>query len=240
MRNFIYIIIVLFFIACGSSNKILQPVNQVYDVAEDEKVLSIIEPYKIQFESEMSEVIGVCAYELPKKKPESTLNNFLADALLAVSQKQSKRPIDFCVLNYGGIRLPALPKGNITKGMIYELLPFDNYLVVLEMSSEIIQQFFNHIATNGGWPVSKQVQFKLDSELGKASNIKINGANVTAAESYQVVMPDYIADGGDDCSMLKTIPQYNLNILMRDAMVEYLHSHKDTITSSLEKRIYYE
>lgn len=240
MKKSLYYIFVLFFIACGTSNKTLSPVSKVYEVTEDKEVLHIIKPYKAQFEEEMNQVVGLCAFELIKKKPDGILNYFLADALYEVSRNLSQKPIDFCVLNYGGIRLPALAKGNITKSTIYELLPFDNYLVVLEMSAEMVQQFFNHIAVNGGWPVSKQIQFKLDTIQNKAVDIKINGKQLSTKKNYHVVMPDYIANGGDDCAMLKQIPQYNLNILMRDAMLNYLYAHKDTIAPKLEKRIYYE
>lgn len=240
MKKSIYYIFVLFLIACGTSNKTLNPVSKVYEVTEDKEVLHIIKPYKAQFEAEMNQVVGLCAFELIKKKPDGILNYFLADALYEVSGNLSEKPIDFCVLNYGGIRLPALAKGNITKSTIYELLPFDNYLVVLEMSAEMVQQFFNHIAVNGGWPVSKHIQFKLDTVQNKAVDIKINGKQLSNKKKYQVVMPDYIANGGDDCTLLKQIPQYNLNILMRDAMLDYLYAHKDTIAPKLEKRIYYE
>jgi len=111
---------------------------------------------------------------------------------------------------------------------------------VLNMSSDMLQQFFDHIAIKGGWPVSEQVQFKLDTIQNKAINIKINGEALDSNRNYHVVMPDYIANGGDDCSMLKKMPQQNLNVLLRDAMLEYLNLHKDTIAPVLEKRIYYE
>lgn len=239
MKKLLYLIAVLFLFSCGTT-KILKPVGEEYVVKEDQQILNIIKPYKMQFESEMGAAVGIAAYELPKKKPEGILNNFLADAILEVCENKSEQAIDFCVLNYGGIRLPALPKGNISKSTIYELLPFDNYMTVLNMSSDRLQQFFDHIALKGGWPVSKQVQFKLDTLQNKAVDIKINGERLDSNRNYQVAMPDYIANGGDECSMLKTIPQQNLNILLRDAMLKYLKTHNDTIAPILEKRIIYE
>ncbi len=241
MKNLLYIITIFLFAACGASTKTLKPVSQAYEVTEDKQVLDLIAPYKAQFEAEMSEVVGVTAYELLKQKPEGKLNNFLADAVLQACQNLNKNPIDFCVLNYGGIRLPALPEGNISKSMIYELLPFDNYMVVLNMTPEMLQQLFDHIVAKGaGWPISKQVHFKLDSVNQQASNIKINNEDIGSKQNYQVLMPDYIANGGDDCRMLKSIPQHNLNILIRDAMLSYLKINKDTIAPNLEKRMYYE
>ena len=43
--------------------------------------------------------------------------------------------IDFCLLNNGGLRT-SLPQGNITRRKIFELMPFENELVVVTISKE--------------------------------------------------------------------------------------------------------
>ncbi|MBL0145080.1 MAG: 5'-nucleotidase C-terminal domain-containing protein [Chitinophagaceae bacterium] len=45
-------------------------------------------------------------------------------------------------MNYGGIRLPAIPAGNITRGKIFELAPFDNIIVLQKISGKTFQAFF--------------------------------------------------------------------------------------------------
>lgn len=243
MFRLLYLLFFVLFFSCNpvfNPNKIPVAVSEVYTVKEDPSILKIIEPYKIELEDEMSEILGVTAYELPKGKPECLLSNFLADSILEECKKVSEDTIDFCVLNYGGLRLPGLPEGNISKRLIYELLPFDNYMSVLELDKATLQEFFDHIAAKGGWPVSKEVAFKLDTVLLKASNITINGQKIDRKDTYKVVMPDYIANGGDQCSMLKPVAKNNLTLLLREAMLNYLYSNIDTISPGLDNRIYYE
>lgn len=243
MFRLLYLFIFILFLSCNAffnPNKIPVAVSEVYTVEDDQAILNIIEPYKIELEDEMSEILGFAAYELPKGKPECLLSNFLADAILEECRKISEDTIDFCVLNYGGLRLPGLPEGNISKRLIYELLPFDNYMSVLELDKTTLQLFFDHIATKGGWPVSKEIAFKLDTTLLKATNITINEHAIGEKDTYKVVMPDYIANGGDQCSMLKPVTKNNLKLLLREAMLNYLYSNPDTISPKLDNRIYYE
>ena len=44
-------------------------------------------------------------------------------------------------MNHGGIR-SYIPKGNITTGKIFELMPFDNLIVLQEVKGSVLQQFF--------------------------------------------------------------------------------------------------
>lgn len=60
---------------------------------------------------------------------------------------------DFAVFNTGGLRRP-LPLGNITRGDVFELMPFENELVILTMNGEAVKKLVNFIATKGGAPVS--------------------------------------------------------------------------------------
>ena len=70
--------------------------------------------------------------------------------LLGLPQSETERllgePVDFAVINYGGMRIPAIPKGPITRGKIFELMPFDNLLVVVRLDVSILTQFINHMA----------------------------------------------------------------------------------------------
>jgi len=241
MKKIVYCLYFLLFISCGSAIKTLKVVDTTYPVIEEDgNLLEIIEPYKAEFEAEMSEIVAISEGELLKAKPQSALTHFLADALLEMSRKASEDSIDFCLLNYGGLRLPALPKGNITKGMIYELLPFDNYMVVLDLDVATLNTLFNHVIKKGGWPLSKEVQLTIDTTNLAVTQINLHNTGLNKSQTYKVTMPDYIANGGDNCQMLKGIPQTSLNILMREGIIEYFNLHPDTIIPIEDKRIIYE
>ena len=59
--------------------------------------------------------------------------------------------VDMCVMNNGGLR-STLKKGEITKGMIFELMPFENELVILELDSNDYIQLLQYITKRGGEP----------------------------------------------------------------------------------------
>ena len=66
------------------------------------------------------------------------------------------------------------------------------------------------------------VQFKINN--GKAVDIKVKGVELDLSKVYVVAISDYLANGGDNLEMLKELPQYNTNVLLRDAFIEYFRS----------------
>lgn len=241
MKLFKYLCIFLVFSACSGPSflkEIAKPKKNSYTLFEDNAITEIVAPYKEKLAGEMDKVLGIADTVLIKKKPESLLTNFLADGILEIAQKEAD--VDLCVLNYGGIRLPNIGKGEITTGQIYELLPFDNYLSILSFNKNDLQTFANHIATQGGWPVSKQLNFVIDTAKQVAKNITVNGVVLNDTSFYTIVLPDYIANGGDNCKMLKELPRTDLPILLRDAMINYFFENKQIVKPVLDQRIKYE
>ena len=166
----------------------------------------------------MNDIIAVAGMSLEKRQPEGTLGNILSDAMLIMAREKYKTTVDASFVNFGGIRLPAIAAGNITRGKIFELSPFDNVVVLQKVSGKIMQQFLNLVAGRGGWPcagISYQIKNK------QAVNVNIGGNPIAENSIYTIALVDYIANGGDDCEMLKVLPQENNGYLFRDAILEY-------------------
>ena len=128
----------LFFIACSPQTHLVKSDNEYKEITElseeDSSVNELIAPYKKDIGSEMNKVIGSLAKMISKAQPESTMTNWAADLTHKKCEDYLDRKIDFAVLNYGGLRIPSIPAGEVTKGKIFELMPFENFLVVVEMS----------------------------------------------------------------------------------------------------------
>ncbi|MBK9734145.1 MAG: 5'-nucleotidase C-terminal domain-containing protein [Saprospiraceae bacterium] len=186
----------------------------------DTKIATIIEPFKNQLDKTMNEVIGINDEEMVKGKPNSKLTNWFADVLLMETQKLVSDSIDFALQNYGGIRIPALSKGNITVGKVYELMPFDNIIYVQEIKGDKIQLLFDKIAESGGWPISHTI--KMDIGYGKATNIKIKNQALDTTKTYMVAIPDYLANGGDNLTFLKNNKTNNTGKFIRDLIITHL------------------
>lgn len=237
-KLFLNIIIIISLSACSSSyqvseiNDSQQKFTSDY-IKEDTLIEHNIEPYRESLENTMNGVIATATKNMSKAKPESTLGNLLANATFEIAQKHSNKNIDVAIINYGGIRVPSINKGAVTLGNVYEIMPFDNYLVTLEISGATLQELCNVIAEKGGWPIAG-MQFTIKNS--EATNIKIGGKNIDSSSIYNIALSDYLAGGGDNLAMLKDITFENTNILLRDAFVEYFKQVQE-LNAELENRI---
>ena len=184
------------------------------------EVEALIAPYRAQLEKEMNVVVGSIDQDLKKAKPNSNLGNWFSD-LLEDSAKEifKDAQVDFAIQNYGGIRLSSVPAGDITKGKIFELMPFDNTLVNVEMDMKTMQQFLDRIADYGGWPISRSVSFSIQDSA--AVDIMINNEPLQD-KKYYVAMPDYVANGGDSCYFLKDSKKEDSGVYVRTIVIDYL------------------
>lgn len=208
-----------------------------YSAKEDKTVKDMIAPYKEQLDAEMNVVLGVIAEDMIKSKPNSNLGNWFADLLQSIANIEFDGYIDFATQNYGGLRVPVVAKGDLTVGDIYEVMPFDNKLVILNLSGEKTLLLLNRIAEYGGWPISSNLTFSIEDD--KATNIMIKGEPFDVRKTYRVALPDYTANGGDNCDFLKEEPQEDNDKMIRDLIVEYFENNPPTepIVAPVGKRI---
>lgn len=246
MKKFVFIAVTCLLVVsncqryylASNADTVRYRLNDQFDAGNDTTLAALIAPYKVELDQQMQAVIGQCSKRLYKERPESLLGNWLADLLYRQASELSDQPVDAAYQNYGGIRIPELAQGPITRGKIYELMPFDNMLVIVEMPGAIVQQFFDHLAQRGGDPVSEQVRFVL--QAGKADQLQLNGEAIERNRTYRIAMPDYIANGGDNAKFLAALPRENTGKLIRDliiADVERSQQAGQSIEASLSNRI---
>src|SRR6185436_21184715 len=94
--------------------------------------------------------IGYNEAALERKKQGNTLGYFIADAYLEMARQKINPNADAAFMNSGGVRLTDLPPGAITQGKIYELMPFDNLMVLLKMKGSLLKQYLDTLAANEG------------------------------------------------------------------------------------------
>ena len=192
----------------------------------DTIALAIIAPYQKGIEVEMNEVISYSKIRLTKKGSESLLGNFVADLCLNYSDAH------MCVMNKGGLR-STIEIGPITRGKIYELMPFENELVVLELNKENYLGLLNYICRRGGEPFSG-IKITMNKEGSVISNSW--PVNFEKNEKVKVLTSDYLANGGDKMSFFQNKEQYKLGLKLRDAIIDHCKKN-DTITANIDGRI---
>jgi len=211
----------------------------------DSSAQSIVIPYRDSIEVDMSKLVTISESPLVKGKPESKLTNLVADILLGYAtdfcQKQNLnlKP-DVSYVNYGGLRA-SLPQGEITMGRIFEVMPFENEIVLIRISGEALRQMADRIAGRGGEGISGM---KIGIRAEKLESFTVGGKTLNTLASYWLVTNDYIADGGDQMSMFLN-PQERINTKMkfRDLLIQTLserYKKEGNLDVKLDGRIYYE
>jgi 2',3'-cyclic-nucleotide 2'-phosphodiesterase (5'-nucleotidase family) len=208
----------------------------------DSQFVHIYLPHKKMLEKDMNRVIAVSRQEMVKAKPESNLTNFLADLLLKEGSDYLENSAfdfqpDISYFNYGGIRT-ALPKGEITVGKVYELMPFENEMVFLKLNGKQVSRFLDAIADHGGDSLGG-VRFKIAS--GKATEVQVARKPIRENENYWLVTNDYIAGGGDGMDMLAQRSEFvESGMKIRNIIIshlEELHEQGKILDAQTDGRI---
>lgn len=197
---------------------------------------SLIAPYKAEKEVSMNVVIGEVEETMEVGLPESKLSNLIADVLLTEGRKYIA-DVDIAVTNIGGIRR-TLFAGPLTIGDVFEILPFDNSLLVLEYKGVEILALADAVALKGGEAIAGMT---LTIRDGKAEDVKVGGEVVDTARVYKVVSTDYLSWGNDQLEPLANyVKSTPLNMMMRDAMFDYVTCATikgEKIVTKLDNRI---
>lgn len=235
------LIAVLFVFSCSTPHQSSSLIYNDYRIEKqlkpDSTLVMMLQPYSRTMNASMNKVIGFSSNNLNAKQPESGLGNFMADCMRLMGEKKFGRKVDAGFMNQGGIR-SYIPKGNITVGKIFELMPFDNLVVLQEVRGSVLQQFLDKIAADGGWPVSAGVMMGIKEK--KAVQVLINGKPLDEKATYIIANSDYVANGGSDCEMLRKIPKIDKGYLFRDALIEYvidLTKQGQPVDSKIENRV---
>jgi len=228
LKHYTISLAVILLCACSSSYTLQSNDYQVLEVKAsiDSSILTIIAPYQESIEDQMNEVLTYTKNNLIKGKPQSTIGNFVTDLCLNYSDAH------LCVMNNGGLRT-TINKGNITRGKIYELMPFENELVVLELNKHDYLELLSYIIKRGGEPFSG-----ITITMDEKGNIVNNSSPVDFenGEKIKVITSDYLANGGDKMSFFKDKEQKKVGIKLRDAIIDYCEK-TDTIDVKIDDRI---
>lgn len=214
--------------SCSKVHHLANVENTNYQLEEsvhpevDSAVLHVIAPYKQTLEKTMGEEIGIARDTLYRTHPDGSLNRWVADVMHKGAEEHSDRPIDFAVQNFYGLRIERIPQGPISLGLIYELMPFENYLVMQDIPGTVVEELCNLIAGYGGWPVSKGLSFVISD--GVADSIIVKGEPLNVDKIYRIATNDYVANGGDHCVFLTPFEAINTGVLVRELLVEHIES----------------
>lgn len=198
---------------------------RVEKTVADARMEKMIAPYRTRVNEALAEKVGTTQMAMEKGLPESELSNMMADATLwsaknwATGDLEKYTP-EMCMLNSGGIRT-ALPAGNITMGHIYELMPFENEVVLLKLSPDSLRSLVRYVAARGGAPVSG-IRIYIGNEVGRTGQTRLGDKPYVFDRNVWVATSDFLANGGDGMTFFsKPLEYVETKIKVRDAIAAY-------------------
>jgi 2',3'-cyclic-nucleotide 2'-phosphodiesterase (5'-nucleotidase family) len=175
-------------------------------LADDPEIQKVIAPLA----AEIKASFGVALVQAPeglfrgRRGEENRLGYWLADVMRQRAQEALGTPVRFAITNQGGIRGNLRP-GLLKVGDIFEIMPFENELVVVELTgAEVIQVVKEGLLRRGGEPCSG-VKVRVDGTVAQGSLTVVweDGSAIQPEEIVKVATSDYLYGGGDSIPTLK-------------------------------------
>ncbi len=164
---------------------------------------------------------------------ESALGSVLADNVRAMEKA------DVALLNSGGLRADLRP-GVLTYGQVYEVLPFDNGISRLELTGAQLEQFLRlaYGSKKGVFQVSgAELELSECVSPQRLKKITLAGKPLVASKKYVLVLPDFLARGGDGLGpAMATLDSKQVDIgesrakNLRESLVEFWEKRPSKLT----------
>lgn len=203
------------------------------ELKNDEEFVKVITPYKEKLDKEMSQIISHTNLDLTKQGDNSNLGNLLADYTFEGAKVWAKenlnKNIDAALINIGGIRT-TIGKGDITLKSVYEVMPFENEVIIVKMKGSDLQGLFNYYAKSQvNNPVSN---LYIETNNGRLTKQLINGKEVNPSQDYYIATSDYLALGGDNMKFFLIGEPIPTGIRLRDLFIDYFKKNPEVVTKS--------
>lgn len=245
MKTIHFICCLLLFVSCKQSEQQLTKIT-AKNIAIDSTLQSsatidsLVAPYKRKLIAEMETVLCFAPVNFTKQTfgLQTNLGNLMADLCMDIANpmfiEKTGKKIDFTMFNNGGLRAP-ISKGNVTLENAFQLMPFDNEFVVVELSGDKIIELVQYISKNKkAHPVSKDFALTLSKD---DFQLVIKGEKFDKNKTYFVLTSDYLQGGGDKMYFFKDpIQLIKLDYKVRDGIIDYFKK-TDTLKATIDKRV---
>ena len=214
------------------------------DVPKDSEVTELVDKYRALVAPLANQVVGNITGNITttaNDSGESALGDVITDAQLYATSDPDYGEAVMAFTNPGGIRAPLvydqqsggeLP-GQVTYSEAFSVQPFGNSMVTMTLNGTQIdalleQQFDNPSPGNKRiLQVSKGFDYTGNQsaptgEKVEISSIKLNGTAIDPSSLYRVTVNSFLADGGDNFTVLKAGTDRIGGSVDTDAFVNYL------------------
>jgi 2',3'-cyclic-nucleotide 2'-phosphodiesterase (5'-nucleotidase family) len=193
-----------------------------------DKMLAVYGP-KVR---ELEVVIGRLKGELKKGGAGSgSLGNFVTDGMRVQASLKTGKVVSVALMNGGGMRRNSIGEGELKARDIFELLPFENALITVDLTGEQLTRLLQMIVAGREAQSGARLVYKTNADkTSEMESASLRGAGgekeIDPTATYTIVTIDYLYRvGGARYGMLQQGKNMKeLGITLRDAMINYVKS----------------
>jgi 2',3'-cyclic-nucleotide 2'-phosphodiesterase (5'-nucleotidase family) len=194
---------------------------------ENETIATYVKPYSDNINKDLNSVLAYCSETQDKSKGkwQTNIGNLLAEITFELGnplfQKREHKNIDICLLNNGGIRA-IIPKGDVTTRTAYEVMPFENSLVIVGLTGKEIKILAEYFIKEKKPHPLYGMKIYIDKTTLAINKIEINNQALVENQTYYVATSDYLANGGDNMTFFKESKiKFDLEYKLRNMLIDY-------------------
>ena len=251
IKSFQFVLALLSIALFACEDEYIKPVKIVYQqqaidssLSLDEDLNNYIQPYREKIDAEMQTVLSYTPNSMFKtdSKYNTAIGNMMADAVLEEANPLFKQKhnleIDAVLLNFGGIR-SGISKGDITVKTAYDIMPFENEVIIVELPYEAVQEMIKYLIDKKTAHPIAGIQIKLNHNYSLESAF-INGEEIKLYDkkdkSFYIATSDYLLQGGDNMDFFaKNKKVFQLDYKLRNLFIDYFEK-KDEIDAKQDNR----
>ena len=214
-------------------------------IPNDPALEKLTEPYSARVRA-LDIVIGKLDGDLIKGEVGAgTLGNFVTDAIRAQASVKLGKPVLLAITNAGGLRKNTIAQGQLRAADIFELLPFENALIEIDLTGEQLLKLLSGVVPRDAQS-GAILRYRLNPEKRpELVNVKlINEGQLKEIDpkaTYTIVTIDYLLNlaSGNYSILQQGKNAKPLNITPRDAVTDYVKAETAagrTIKAKLDDR----
>jgi 2',3'-cyclic-nucleotide 2'-phosphodiesterase/3'-nucleotidase len=166
------------------------------------------------------EVIGASAAPVTRSGGENLIGELVSDAM------RTGPGIDIAMTNSGGLRAD-LPAGPITRGGVYEVMPFENTVVTMKLSGAEVRRVLEDGLRHGRVTQVSGIRYTFDNSATPGSRVQAltlaDGGALADTRDYVVAVNNFMADGGDEYDTLRNAREKtDTHVTVRDRIMDYV------------------
>jgi len=188
-------------------------------VTPDAALTALVEQAHARSAKQIDRVVARLRAPMKRGPGEHALGDFVADAQRNVTRA------DLAIMNNGGVRAD-LAAGPVTYGRLFAVMPFDNRVVLLELTGAQVREVLEFALRSGGPSIHVSgITVRYDPRRHAGERIRevrfVDGRKLVDDRRYRMAVNDFMVTGGDGFSMLADKPRLESGAVLLDALELY-------------------